>query len=283
MDTLREVVIDEARWPRMFAKLRRAGMYSSCGCAGCGGCQAAAQRFVRGIARGARYVGAWGGRPQGGPLSVFRSILAPRPMNVLVGGDAAAPAVIDISIDPIALGEGVEEHEDPTWRAAIASRAWRAGAAPRLSAIPEKIPGHPQSRWQGPVSFLDISRAGPNLDRVLPPKRGLYLIVWPHGAYLGLSAQHKGIQARVLDHLKEYYGFSFGPLSNEQRSQFRVYWLDMHNHGKPAITAMERSYLNSIIRRPLAEEPRATPERRAAYGLIGFRNRKELEAGLDTA
>lgn len=280
MNTLQEVVIDETRWPRIFGALRRAGLYSSCGCTGCASCQSAARRFLRGAARGARYAGSYQRSRWGARYPLFRRRLGGRQVSVILD-TVDDPAIVDVALSPDAelRTETVKlRARDPVWEEAIRSRShWPKGdgkdPVPRLLTVPRIIAPHPNAQWRKGASFADYSR--------VPSALGLYLIVWPNGAYLGKATElNRGIRKRIGEHVREHLQWSFAAVTDTAHlNQFKVYWLPMEGAASGTVAELERRYLNTISLRPQQEkaEGRASAARLAAYRAAGFRNRKELE------
>ena len=94
MTPLRNVVIDETRWPRMFEKLRRVGLYADCSAKRCEACNASAQRFLLGLVRSSRAIHLHRalGRQNG---AVLRRPLAGRLWSLLLRLDAP-PRIMDL-------------------------------------------------------------------------------------------------------------------------------------------------------------------------------------------
>jgi len=94
MSPLHDVVIDETRWPRMFEKLRRVGLYADCSGKRCKACSASAQRFLLGLARSSRAIHLHRMRDrQDG--AVLRRPLAGRSWSLLLRLDSP-PRIMDL-------------------------------------------------------------------------------------------------------------------------------------------------------------------------------------------
>jgi hypothetical protein len=266
MNSLRDAVIDERRWPKMFQTLRRVGLYSSCGCVGCGACQAAARWFVLGVARGARQRARAGVLDSPRRRATYDRAFGGRRFGFLVD-PWPQPTIVDLAAEPA----GEEEDEGGRWLDAINSRNWPGPQTrERLQNLGTDLQG---DVWKGPVTFMDVSS--------VPKEAGLYLIAWDHGAYLGKATKDattsKGIFGRVDEHRRAYEEFSFRPPSEAQRRNIRVYWLETPKGSSKATTSnKERLYLNRILGRT---PDGATKDRRLQpqYAALGFRNRDELE------
>ncbi len=281
MDRLQEVVIDEARWPRMFAKLRRAGFRARCGCYGCESCQTKARRFVRGLSQESSYTGSYIPYQRGSRLVTIDRDFGNRRVGLLIDM-RREPKVIDISIRPENDNEQAEVvtamGEDTVWNAAIDYRSkWPGGEATKrhLKSVPKTImeEDYPNIAtglaWVGFATFEDLSR--------LPSDPGLYLIVWENGAYLGSTGDSQGIQNRVKQHLAAFKKIGFVPLNPKNFRKFRVIWQPKTWIGQPSVTKFEDKYLNRIASRPIAEGQSVSAVRQAAYRRVGFRNLRELE------
>lgn len=262
MDTLREVVIDEARWPRMFAKLRRAGYYASCGCAGCKTCDGAARRFTLGLARTSRRDR---GQVQGQP-SRWTGHFGRNRMGFLI--DDSVPALVDVQ-PQASLPEDAGEEQEGNWVPALRGRAvWPPSyLAPVVEGVPQAVHGTAVSSfsWRGPIPLHQYQR--------LPKTRGLYLIVWPNGAYLGSATSSEGLRGRVRDHRNNFYKMNYNhPLL--QIFEYRVYYLELGSSDEAR--TLEVRYLNAIIGQPLATPLAGTAARQDLYARQGFRNLAEF-------
>lgn len=274
MSSLRDAVIDEVRWPRMFQTLRRAGLYRDCGCAGCGSCQAAARRFVLGVARGARRTRWTSVNDAPARRTIYGRAYGGRRFGFLVDG-WPHPTILDLVAEPAPNDEAVEEHEGGLWATAIQKgRKWPDEAASK-EWQKDIWPAHiweSDNGKKGVVTFADIEK--------VPKESGLYLIVWPHGAYLGMSKlsvdssgrSNQGIYGRVARHRRAYEEFSWNKPSLGQKRLIRVYWL----RTKPSVNLanVEGAYLKRILGEPLPASKTGKVER---YQEKGFRNREELE------
>ncbi|GEM_PF-3482532 len=180
---LRDAVIDETRWPKIFRTLQSAGLFSSCGCSGCGDCQAAARRFVRGVTRYAHYTGPHQRFRFGDRYPVLTRSLGDQRIQLLVDS-ARAPSIVDLRIER----EEQETEFDATKAECCGGPrswaeiwgGWRAATTPCIHGdIREhkdlsKAPGVPvlaSSGWCGPLR-LDL------FSRIPVEARGLYVIRW---------------------------------------------------------------------------------------------------------
>lgn len=266
MSSLRDAVIDEVRWPRMFQTLRRAGLYRDCGCAGCGSCQAAARRFLLGSARTAYFRG-FTPSSRNAAVARFERPLGHRSLSLLAERQRGWPTIVNVSLAsnrPEAWGED----DEGSWPQAIAGRTWPSSAhVRRLTSVPFNVGAAPTHSWKGPVLLSDYAR--PN---ALPRAPGLYLLIWADGAYLGSATSSGGIYQRIREHHEGVLRLSYGP---PEPSKYKVYYLQLRNGDEAR--DFERRYLNAIIHFNQAAPLAATPVRQQRYKDQGFRNRKELE------
>ncbi len=285
MDTLREVVIDEARWPRMFAKLQRAGMYSSCGCAGCGRCQDAARRLVRGVAR----IGQFSRSPElGADRATSRWAIGDRSIHLTRMGSGGS-TIVDVDVERASAGASAEDDEltlkgvltsvathvksDPGRQSArsaldiaIASASEHAGLKSRgLADIWSR-------KWEGPLS--QVAMRNRSEGDFKDATSGLYLWLWRRGRYLGSTVN---LRKRTFEHLKCFEEFNLS-----DRPSLRVYWLPLK---KPAsVRQSDEEWLKDIEERVLtaiAEAGARTSANRlgraAQFARFGFTNKKVRE------
>jgi hypothetical protein len=256
MDTLQELEIDELRWPRMFSKLRRAGLYSSCGCAGCGSCQAAARRFVRGVARGARYAGGSPGSRYGASHPVYTRTLGDRRFGLLLNTDDV-PAVVDIDVGQ---PQGEPDADEELWQDVLATRRhWPTSELlQRLKTAIDKAAIDPPLRaairarnWLGPIGWMGIEASVPAIPSKMAgargyahpnlPLRGLYLVLWEGGAYLGSAyQQERTIRGRLLEHRRGLQRF------NKVDRNHRIWWLPLSEKSAEDIRSIEVALLTFI-------------------------------------
>jgi hypothetical protein len=259
MDTLREVVIDEARWPRMFAKLRRAGMYRSCGCTGCGDCQAAARRFITGLARSAHAAGSRNAR-----YPIYSRSLGERQFHLTVDTQDQ-PLVVDITTDSAQVGPSGDEE---LWSDIIGKRAnWPTGVARsdvqaalhNAVVLPELRRRIITRQWRGNIGWSSIASGVPSLDGNVP-LRGLYLVIWPSGAYLGSArGERRTIQGRLREHRLGLERF------DKVDPEHRIWWLPLSEMTPAQIESIETALLTHIHNR-IATGGRTVAERLRSAG-----------------
>jgi predicted GIY-YIG superfamily endonuclease len=92
-----EYEIDEVRMPRMFANMRKAGMYRRCACAGCGPCRSQAQSLLRRVSRYGRSRGSFNPQRWGDRFQISSARVGNRLMNVLTDFGGGVPRVVDTS------------------------------------------------------------------------------------------------------------------------------------------------------------------------------------------
>jgi hypothetical protein len=211
-------------------------------------------------------------------MDVLERRIGSRRVRLLVRRDEE-PAVVDVGITAPGPDESLPEEElgrDPKtglvdkWLTAIESRVWPSGARDLLRRVRAQIPT--PNLWEGPTTF-------DRLD-MLPLESGLYFIVWPHGAYLGMTAD--SLRKRVGDHRKSYREFNFEPPQRGVEFRYKVYWLrapGKKNSG--GTTDLENRYLNLISGQatPRFHAGAATraPNRVPGLARQGFRNLQEVE------
>lgn len=293
MHALRDVVIDETRWPRMFEKLRRAGFFRECSCEhGCR-CQLSAKRFLRGLALGAAPELSMAA-PRSPRLAAYARNVGQRRVRLLVDR-TQQPVVVDVAVS-MALADGeVWEGEVP--RVQRCDRTWnwiwltdsRNGRSARNQAIARVATAVPAiaSGWCGAANWTNFR------SHVPPTARGLYLIRWPdgpvEGAYLGRSHEGSGrILTRLNSHYENWRHFRLVSTPGAARPEdVKIYWLPV-NTG--SINDVEDRALTGILQaggyqlngQPRQYRPRRA-ERQRAYRAMGFGNLDELETNANAA
>jgi len=293
MAPLRDVVIDETRWPRMFEKLRRAGFFRECSCGhGCR-CQLSAKRFLRGLALGAapELSMAASRSPR---LAAYARNLGHRRVRLLVDR-TQQPVVVDVAVS-IAPGEGeVWQHDVTLPKACTATWDWIWRHGPpnqatvrngRIAQVADTVPDI-RSGWCGPANWTNFRSRIPTDDK------GLYLIRWPdgrsEGAYLGRSYQASGtILGRLNGHYQYWRHFQLVATPGAPAPQdVRIYWLPLDTR---RIDAAEDRALSGILqaggynlRGQARQYPARLEERQQAYRRVGFGNLTELEMSANPA
>lgn len=132
MNTLQNVVIDEARWPRIYANLRRAGFNLRCSCNGCASCQARAKRFMFQLAHSAQsYRSIINNRSRHSDIIILRKQVGSRCYSLFVR-TSSPPRIIDLNVDspPIKLFEDTEYPEEEIRGPVNVSINWTSNPVP---------------------------------------------------------------------------------------------------------------------------------------------------------
>ena len=216
MATLDEVVVDEVRFRRMFNTLRRGGMYRNCGCAGCPPCRNAAQRLLRGIARSGSVGGLYRPQQWGNRYRIFTRPLGSRVVSVLADM-SAQPTVVDVNVDsPNDVNTSAAMSTGPYGDTLNGGTPGMGGPSDAMDEPPQdevslgtllsrRLPSSASAALRGyvqgfssPVSFQRVQSIAN-----VPTTRGLYVLQWSTGQYLGKAdnlrqrlAQHQGAMRR---------------------------------------------------------------------------------------
>lgn len=318
---LREAIIDETRWPKIFRTLQSAGLFSSCGCSDCGHCQAAARRFLRGITRHAQYAGPHQRFRFGDRYPVLARSLGDQRFNLLIDS-AHAPSIVALRIErEVPEGEWERSINEPSGRCAVGRLSWQhvwgdwtsSGGPPEhrnIGALQDQLVENVRSGWCGPTTWQLNQQDIP--DDATNPVRGLYVIRWmgPREvdgtekiapcAYVGMAGANPNdngsIRKRVYNHSKDWdyfhLGVSDGPTC-------RIFWHQLilpkgADAANNVISQAERSIRQAILRLDPRIRARDDLERlvnssavrdmalkRPVYRRLGFGNRQELESDLD--
>lgn len=212
MNTADEVMVDEVRLPRMFRKMRSAGLYRRCGCAGCAPCVDSARQLLRGIAASAQSVRPYRPERWGNRYRMFSRLLGPRMVDVLADV-SAAPTIVDVNVHPAPDSEPPDDAPEPADAdaggegelplATLLARRIPADLTARGSTRPLRdlvasagIPGVPAISFAPPLGMAALTAAG-GLAR-LPTGPGLYLVQWNSGQYLGIA---RSLRSRIAQHV----------------------------------------------------------------------------------
>jgi hypothetical protein len=188
------------------------------------------------------------------------------------------PTILDLAAEPASNDDLVEENEGGLWPEAIRKRTkWpKPAVSAHLQSLDKNWSGHSWESDDGNKGVVTFA----NIENVPKDSSGLYLIIWPHGAYLGMSKlssdksgrSNQGIYGRVAKHRRAYEEFSYWKPSEAQKLSIRVYWLKIKPNAD--VASIEKAYLNRILGQPL---PSTIKARVAEYREKGFRNLQELE------
>lgn len=262
MDTLREVVIDEARWPRMFAKLRRAGMYSTCGCAGCTSCQRAAKRFVRGIGRHGAIRAPSGIHAQWnrGGYGVVSQSVGDGVLHVLINGDEA-PTISDLAYTSYDI-----ETEVPLRDVVNAHLTWQLTPAKRRDLLSAWGEDRSRDVWMGPARLFGFPERLTSEQRASLKRPGLYLIYWPTGHYVG-KAEAQSLESRIGQHVREIRSMCGSSVKHQ------VFWLPLNpNQGIKAREEKLHRNIIEVARRTVGDPRKLSQEQ--LFRIMGFTNAK---------
>lgn len=294
MHALRDVVIDETRWPRMFEKLRQAGFYRKCNCGhGCG-CQLSAKRFLRGIALGAARelsTRAW----RSPRLAAYARNVGRRRVRLLVDR-TRQPVVVDVAVS-IVPGEGEVWEYDVTLPKACAGTwksIWEDGPPKQATRRNQQIAAavavtHPMhTGWCGPTGWAKFT------SNVPADAKGLYLLRWPdgrsEGAYLGKSEKGSStILMRLKSHYRCWRRFQLVATPGAPMpGQVAIYWRPIITDDLKDIEKAEDDVLTGILRvagydrkGKKRQDPSRSDERIRVYRRAGFGNLTELELNPD--
>jgi hypothetical protein len=202
-----EVLVDELRFGRMFQRLRRAGLYRRCGCAGCAPCAEAAKGLLRGVAQSGRFSGYYRPERWGERYRVYERPTHSGTVSVLTDM-AQQPTVVDVNVasddmpqEEFTLGDLLEKRLPP-------------GASPDLkkfvrTELVPKVPG-PEPKKLKPLIFLEAS-----WDSPLPETSGLYVIQWNNGQYFGKADI---LRRRLMEHRTAMLRYGLNP------ANFQIYY-----------------------------------------------------------
>jgi hypothetical protein len=245
MASFDEVVVDEARFPRMFTTFRRSGMYRRCRCAGCPPCRNAAQRLLRGIASSGTLSGLYRPEKWGDRYRVYARPLGSNIVSVLTDV-SANPTIVDVSVDPRL--EGPIDGDSPAARDGQENEfSLRPLLVKGLTATSRHFANDIQKMTIETPSgtAIDLRKirfssqrnvarlAAGEIDQI-PASPGIYLVQWSGGQYLGKG---DNLRDRIRGHLEGLKRFG---------ANLNAYSLYYSLQSQPRV--IEKAILTSLIK-----------------------------------